>query len=217
MPTVVSSIFAFCLLVASQVGCPGALGQTATDKRPAPNGSKVNCTDNNPLAKQLPPAGPACEQELLARRGRPFMFPAHNGVAFGVSSEPDKPSLLHLWVDNQTDKSETFYVCCALTLFAHIDIFDSQGHRILSKADQRGLKSCREGCKIVEGCDCSGSATVPPHTIEMLDSADVSVGYDIPPGRFVISARNPPGLCNGDVDKYEGSPHAPPGLVISVP
>jgi len=142
------------------------------------------------------------------------MFPARNGIAFGVSSEPDTPSSLILWLDNQTDKSEDFYFCCASTLFEHIDIFDSQGHRILSKTDHIELKARSEGHEVLQVCTCSGSLAVPAHTIQMFDFADLSLGYDLPPGQYVISERNPPAVYNLDADKHEGSHHAPLGLAI---
>jgi hypothetical protein len=56
------------------------------------------------------------------------MFSAHdNGVAFGVSSAPDRPRDLTLWVDNQTDTSMTFFVCCSAFLLTQIDIYNSAG------------------------------------------------------------------------------------------
>jgi hypothetical protein len=129
--------------------------------------STVSCADR-PNAKDLPPPGPACEKELLARRGRPYMFPARDGLAYGVSSSPEDPSALNLWTDNQTDRAVSLFFCCVSTLFAHIDIFDSEGNRVLSRTDRAEQKARSEGREIVQVCTCSGSSSVPPHTISTL-------------------------------------------------
>jgi hypothetical protein len=178
--------------------------------------STVSCTDSS-YAKELPPPGPACEKELFARRGRPFMFPAHDGIAFGVSSGPDKPVTLHLWADNQTDKPESLYFCCVSTLFGHSDVFDSEGHRVLSKDDQVEQKARLEGRVTVEVCSCSGWLSVPPHTIQLLDSEDISRGYNLQPGRYNVSERNPLSPYNLTPDEHEAAHHNPDGLTISVP
>lgn len=179
------------------------------------SGSTVSCADK-PYAKNLPPPGPACEKELLARRGRPFMFPVRDGIAYGVSFGPDGPSVLYLWADNQTDKAVSLPFCCAQTLFAHIDIFDSAGRRVLSRTDQAEQKARSEGREIVQVCTCSGSSSVPPHAIQLFVSADISEGYDLRPGRYTVSERNPPATYNLRPDLPQAA-HTPPGLEISIP
>jgi hypothetical protein len=194
-----------------------ALLGASGDRISATSNSKVSCADNKPFAKPLPSPGPACEQEVFARRGRPFMFPARNGIAFGVSSEPDKPSSLNLWVDNQTDKAESLYFCCASTLFDHIDIFDSRGHRVMSKTDQIEQKARAEGRTIIDACTCSGWSAIPPHTIQIFVSADISQGYALQPDRYTISERSPRPPYNLHPDENEGAPKVPLGLAISIP
>jgi hypothetical protein len=178
--------------------------------------SAVSCSDT-PYAKELPPPGPACENELFARRGRPVMFPARNGIALGVSSSPDKHSALYLWADNRTSEAVTFYVCCVVTLFDNIDIFDSEGHRVLSRADQAEQKARSEGLQTEQICTCSGWSVVPPHTIQLVASADISDGCTLQPGRYTISERNPPALYNLKTDDHAAAPHDQPGLVVSMP
>ena len=86
------------------------------------------------------------------------MFSANaNGVAFGVSSAPDRPRHLTLWVDNQTDTSMTFFVCCSAFLLTHIDIYNSADARLANR--DVGLDK-----GVVESCTCSGERTVAPHT-----------------------------------------------------
>jgi hypothetical protein len=110
--TFLSSILALVVLLVNQSGSVDTHLQTSTNSNTKSVESTVSCTDGS-YAKDLLSPGPACEKELFARRGRPFMFPARDGIAVGVSSGPDKPAALYLCADNQTDKAETFYICCA--------------------------------------------------------------------------------------------------------
>jgi hypothetical protein len=145
------------------------------------------------------------------------MFPARDGIAVGVSSGSDKPAALYLWADNQTDKAETFYICCVSTLFENIDIFDSEGRRFLSKGDKAEQKARSEGRETVQVCSCSGWFSLPPQTIRLVDSADVSQGYTLQPGRYTVSERNPPAPYNLRPDEHEAAHHNPEGLAISIP
>jgi len=174
--------------------------------------STVSCTDK--YGKDLPQP---CEKELLARRGRPFMFPARDGIAFGVSSGPDRPLALYLWADNQTDKVQNLLFCCVSTLFEHIDIFDSEGHRVLSTGDQAEQKARSEGRETVEACSCSGWISVPPHTIQLFVSADISQGYTLQSSRYTISEQNPTAPYNLQPDEHNATHHNPVGLIISIP
>lgn len=136
----------------------GAVGrrEAVSDSNTKSIQSAVGCVER-PDGKPLPPPGPAWEQELFARHGRPFMFPVRGGVAFGVSSAPDNSSSLYLWADNQTGEAVTLYFCCISTLFDHIEIFDSEGHRVLGKSDQVAQKALSEPRDLVQVCSCSGS------------------------------------------------------------
>jgi len=179
--------------------------------------SIVACTDNSKKASELPPPGPQCAKEEFAKRGQPFMFPAHRGVAYGISSGPDRPSTLYLWADNRTEKEVDLLICCVSTLFDQIDIYDSAGVRLLSKADQAARKAGLEGRVVVGGgCTCSGWVLVPPHTIEFLEFADISDGYVLSTGRYVITERPP---LSGLNPRAEGqtAASAPSGLAISIP
>jgi hypothetical protein len=216
VPTSISSAVACVLLFMSQGGLACAPPQAAGGPDTKSIKSIIDCTDK-PYAKDLPPPGPACEKELLARRGHPFMFSTRNGIAFGVSSEPDKPPTLYLWVDNQSDKPVNLLICCGSTLAEHIDIFDSEGHRVLSKMDRAEQKARSEGREMVEGCTCSGWVSVPPHTIRLLDSTEISTWYSIQPGRYTISEQNPPAAYNLKPDEPGVALHAPPGLSLSIP
>jgi hypothetical protein len=176
--------------------------------------STVACGEMS-YAREVPQRGHTCEEELLAKRGRPHMFLARNGFAFGVSSNPQKPTALYLWANNQTEKAVMLLVCCGSTLFEHINIFDSSGHRVPSKLDQSEEKARSDGKQFVRTCTCSGSVSVPPHSIELIDFYDdISIWYSLPPGRYTISERNPPAPY---ILKEDENGTAPEGLRISIP
>ena len=192
--------------------CAQATGDTGT----APHQSEVKCVDKyyNPGAKPLPLPGPVCEKEVFARRGRPFMFPAHDGIAYGVSLEPGEPPSLNLWVDNQTNEAKTIDFCCGSTLYHHIDIFDSEGHRVPSRYDQYEREAFSEGHEIVETCTCSGIVAILPHMMQIIDGAAVVRFYSLGPGRYTVSERQSPAQRFGP-NNYE-KVKAPAGLSISI-
>ncbi len=180
--------------------------------------SIVACTDNSIPPSELPLPGPQCAKEEFAKRGQPFMFPARRGVAYGISSNPGKPSTLSLWADNRTEKGVELLICCVSTLFEQIDIYDSAGVRLLSKADQAARKAGLEGGVVVGGgCTCSGWVLVPPHTIKFLEFADISDGYVLASGRYIIAERPPVSGSNPKPEAQTAASSAPSGLAISLP
>jgi hypothetical protein len=179
--------------------------------------SIVACTDNSKPPSELPPPGPQCAKEEFSKRGQPFMFPAHRGIAYGISSGPDKPSTLYLWADNRTEKDVDLLICCVSTLFEQIDIYDSAGVRLPSKLDQAAQKAGREGRVVVQECTCSGWVLVPPHTIKFLESADISDGYVLSSGRYIITERPPVSGLNVRPEAQTAASSAPSGLAISIP
>jgi hypothetical protein len=197
---------------------PSEPRETKKGRRGALNNlqSTVACTDRA-YSPKLPDAGPACEEELFARRGRPFMFPARNGIAHGVSSDPDKASGLNLWVDNQSAEPVSLMFCCATTLFANIEVFDSDGRRVLSKADREAQQAASEGRELAEVCTCSGNVLIAPHTMQLFDFADISREYTLKPGRYMITERNTPNTHNLITEANQRQHHGLTGLVISIP
>lgn len=198
------------LLLAS--ACGFAVSIRASGKNHAPPQSTISCLASSPVAV-VPPYGPSCEKELFAKCGRPFMFPAHAAIVLGISSALDHSTNLCLWGDNRTSKPVNVGVCCTAFLFAHIDVFDSSGHRMMSAADQSAAKA--HGVQ-TESCTCNILFTVPPHTMEILDPADLSENYALPAGRYTIGERYPPASYNlSAVNQGKSSNHN--GLAISLP
>jgi len=180
--------------------------------------SKVACTDNSKRPSELPAPGLVCEQQEFSKRGRPLMFPAHGGIAWGISSDPAGRPILYLWADNQTEEVQTLYVCCISTVFEHINVYDSEGHRVLSKDEETERKARSEGhvTVTVQVCSCSGWVLLQPHTIKFIEFANISDGYALPPGRYIVAGKKPTSEPDGETEKQNRSP-LPPGLSISVP
>ena len=210
-------IFAVFLILPNQGGNAEPHRPSSASAGTKSGKSEVACTDNSKPASALPRPGPQCEKDEFAKRGRPFMFPANGGLAFGVSSVPGKPSTLYLWADNQTEKAESLYVCCISTLFEHIEVYDAGGHRVLSKMDLAEQQASSDGKVTLRGCSCSGWVLVPPHTIEILEYADISDGYLLSTGRYVITERTPAAPSNPNPEVQKAASHPPPGLAISIP
>jgi Carboxypeptidase regulatory-like domain len=178
--------------------------------------STVICTDRA-YSPKLPDTGPACEKELFERRGRPFMFPVRNGIAYGISSDPNKVSELTLWIDNQSAEPVRAMSCCVATLFGEVEVFDSDGRRVLSKADREAQQAGSEGREMVDVCSCSVVFLIAPHTMQLFDFADISREYTLKPGRYTITERNPPHTFNLITEANQREHHGLAGLVISIP
>ena len=177
--------------------------------------SRVECYDNSKPKRDWPLPGPECAKRVFAKFGQPFMFPAQNGIAYGISAAPDNPSNLSLWVDNQTPAPQDFYLCCISTVLDHIDVYDEKRHRILSESDKFEQKAQAEGTPTVKVCSCSTTVAIPPHIIAYLGSADLSRGYTLPSGKYTISERKPTGEASFNTEPPGNS--LPAGLSVLIP
>ena len=150
--------------------------------------SKVACVDNAKPQAELPQPGSQCAEKEFAKRGRPSMYPPHNGVATGFST-PQESTTVYMWMDNQTNESRSYSTCSTTGVVDAIDVYDSAWHRLLSKQEQRLRKTCAEHQEFLPmGCSWSKTVTVAPHTIQVVDSSDLSGSYLLSPGRFFIVA-----------------------------
>jgi hypothetical protein len=160
--------------------------QTSLGKFPSTS-SKVVCIDNSKPKSQLPPPGLRCEEEEFLKRGKPAMSPVHGGIAFGVSSPPGNPKAVDVWMDNQTDKQQSYYVCCRSTFLDDIDVYDAGGQRLIGNEEQAERKICAEGGEVDLVCSCSAVIMVAPHTVQVVDSGVLTDGYVLSPGRYFVT------------------------------
>jgi len=178
--------------------------------------SRVECNDDSKPKRDWLLPGPECAKQVFAKFGQPFMFPARKGIAYGISVPPDKPGTIFLWADNQTPAPQGFLICCISTVLDHVDVYDEEGHRVLSESDKLKQKAEAEGTPTTEVCSCSGWVTIPPHVIACFafSSADLSQQYKLPSGKYIVSERTPAGTAN-----FSTAPSAKPpaGLPILIP
>lgn len=155
--------------------------------------SKVDCVDNTKPKSELPLPGPRCEEVEFAKRGKPVMSMSDGGIAYGISFPDGKPTTVYIWLDNQTDEPQHYYVCCRASFLNYIEVYDSAGQRLLRKGEQAGQKLCdRE----LAGCMCSTWVSVAPHTVQVVDSGDLGDGYLLSAGRyFVVPSRSGRKAC----------------------
>lgn len=194
----------------------GALVQNHKGQTESVMQSSVACSDSSTIlpAKRTPEV---CAESDFALYGRPVMFPLRNGIAYGVSVAPDKPASVTIWMDNQTEKPESFGFCCNATFVGFISVYDQKGQRIPSKREIANAKAQAGDIASLPGCSCSGFGTVPPHSLKVIDHGDVSTGYDLAPGRYTI-VEYPP-----RINAAPGPPPSPtlpptgPRLAISLP
>lgn len=159
--------------------------------------SRVVCTDSTKPKSQVPPPGPQCAEEEFAKRGKPVMSPAHNGIAFGISSAPDNTMKVSIWMDNQLEQSQHYLMCCGSSFRDAIDVYDSGWRRLISKQEQAVQQICSEGREFVKSCTCSAWGSVAPHTLQVVDSGDLADGYVLSPGRYFIA---PASVNRGDCE-----------------
>jgi hypothetical protein len=81
-----------------------------------------------------------CAESDFALYGRPVMFSPRDGIAYGVSLAPDKPGLVTIWMDNQTQKPQNVFICCNATFVRYIDIYNNAGQRIRGKIEIANTK-----------------------------------------------------------------------------
>jgi hypothetical protein len=180
------------LLAASALILQGANQPQPTATNPSQSAtavpSKIGCANSSviPVKDRTPEL---CVETELAQHGHPVMFPLRNGVAYGVSLNPDKPLVVNIWMDNQTDKTQNYYICCNLTFAARIDLYDAKGHRIPSRIDFELEKAGLADGDAGWGCGCSGWSVVPPHTLQVVDGGDLKANYTLAPGSYSISER----------------------------
>jgi len=169
-----------------------------------------------------------CEKKDFSRTGRPVIFPASNGLQFGMSVAHErfvkgKPIGLYLWQVNPTDKPLS-YVSCPPVF--EMEVFDFYGHRVLDLFEQKRRQP--PGMESVQVCTATMRATVAPQTCSASEgTADLSQQYSLPPGEYLITRRDERRTAEGTGTGESSDPQAPvtaraeaypsrPGIVIFI-
>ncbi len=160
------------------------------------------CLDTDGFSDQKAPKPPkACSQKDIQRYGRPIMFRRRDGVAFGISTlhttvSKDGDSTVYLWLSNQSRLPQGYDVCCNVTLFKKIEVFDSAGVRLENASDVR-LKDLQDKDQAyVEGCSCSAMLNIAPGSCSVVDQGSLNakgIAYDLRPGKYTVRERSPSG------------------------
>lgn len=162
----------------------------------APTPSLVACVDPGKSPSQTAPAGAQCAALEFARKGKPLLSAATDGVAFGVSVPPGKAGLIYIWMDNQTDEQKYYLACCRATFLERFDIYDSSGQRILNREEEKDRNACFKGSTFALECTCSGLVEVKPHTMQIVDSGDIADGYSLQPGLYALAPAQKTDVCD---------------------
>lgn len=158
------------------------------------------------------PLSPNCAKADFSKLGRPMMLYPQGGLQFALSVGPariiyESPAILHLWVDNQTNKEASVMTCQTLDFFwaEEFDLYDAYGHRLVKKSEQENGKQKTtspdggpyNAC--LGGWVCGRNFPIPiaAHTCNNGDNyqlpydfnRDLLSYYDLPPGTYFVAPR----------------------------
>jgi hypothetical protein len=175
-----------------------------------------------------------CEEEVSPDTGRPVMLPSKNGVVWGLSTNPvhyGEPISVLLWLNNPTDEPQSVMTCGGIDYFwaRGIDIFDSAGHRVLTRAEEKRKTAISQNPEQIPlpsrledtwMCDRNFPITIPPHacmhgTFSSLPydfSRDLRTYYELPPGRYYIVRKE----STATAEKTAFLPDPSQGLAVDV-
>jgi hypothetical protein len=148
------------------------------------------------LAAQLPKA---CKQEDIETYGRPVLFSRRGGLTFGVSSPRDhyekgEQIHIHIWLSNEFNDKQEFYICCENTFLEHIKVLDESGNRLESVPEIAVRKAHEKGLESVQVCSCSGFSVVAAGSCRVIDGGTLNrhdTAYDLAPGEYSVEEREP--------------------------
>jgi hypothetical protein len=136
----------------------------------------------------------SCTTPDIERYGQPVMFERRNGIAFGVSvPKPvfarNADATVYIWLSNESNQPQRYYMCCELTFFKKIDVFDASGS-LVESAYHRMLRNMGKNYDTgFAGCSCSGFRLVQPGSCSVVDQGTLNkkgISYDLPPGQYTI-------------------------------
>ena len=178
------------------------------------DGDALNVAFAKSLAKRNDAALPAqCARANFSTLGRPMMLePFTSGLQFGLSVaeekiELGKPAVLHLWIDNPSDKEASVWTCMDLDYFwaTGFDLYDAAGHRVLRKKMWEPERKPGAGEEEKKNKLCSGgwvcfrnfAIRIPAHTCFNGETdpkgydfnRDLAMYYDLAPGTYYVVPR----------------------------
>ncbi len=147
------------------------------------------------------PAVPAeCNKPQLLVHGWPYPIEGTYDPGYALSMDQhqflrDDPVPLYLWTNNSTDHPLELGGCSnpAFLKAGGYVLYDAYGHRILDKRQIASDDRCKaDPSGYVEPLNCTATVfwSLPPHTC-IVSPIDLAKLYDLPPGEYTISTRDP--------------------------
>ncbi len=136
----------------------------------------------------------SCMTGDMEKYGRPVMFERRNGIAFGVSVRKpvfatNTATTVYIWLSNESNQPQHYYMCCELTFFKRIDVFDASGS-LVESAYHKMLRNMGRNYETgFAGCTCSGGRLVQPRSCSVVDQGTLNekgISYDLSPGQYTI-------------------------------
>jgi hypothetical protein len=118
------------------------------------------------------------------------MLPADDGIAFGVSVSPTNQTDIFVWMDNQTNVTQSYLDACNVSYLKAFIVYDSNGRRLLTKTELKSPPDSPDQLE-VEVCSCCILLAVAPHTMQVVDHGNLSDVYALLPGRYLIKPIDP--------------------------
>lgn len=150
-------------------------------------------------APQAPIPAECNRAELLAH-GRPLLIDGAHDPAYGLSMTQhefvrDEAVPVYLWTNNSSDHAIEIGGCTEPGYFraGGFVLYDAYGHRILNKRQIASDKECKahpDGYYNPPVCTATVSFSLAAHTC-MSNPVDLAREYDLPPGEYTISTRDP--------------------------
>lgn len=179
----------------------------------------VVCDQVTTVSLKLQPTGtateltaPSCNNPGFEKARYHVIFPARNGFAEGISSERNsfgegELMPMKLWYSNTTDKQSVLGICGGYSFQSAITVYNYNGRHLLSHDEEKW------GEGFLVNCESSEMLPVPPHTCVLEESGYLGKDYELPPGRYKVTAKD---ACpSPDISANSPIP-ANAGLTISV-
>jgi len=134
-----------------------------------------------------------CGDEEFRKNGKPLMTLPLNGVAFGVSASPTDPTAVFVWMDNQTDQTQDYFMACNVTFLSAFFLYDSAGNLMLTQRERNARQPRNPGDPPdLEECSCCIFLAIAPHTLQVVDRGDLKLAYSPVPGTYSLVPVNHP-------------------------
>lgn len=144
--------------------------------------SHVECADNSTILPKEDRTPERCSESDFALYGKPVMFPMHGGLAYGISVSPMNPTLITIWLDNQTQSPYVYGFCCELTFARAFELHGENGGRVPRKEEIKKGELRNSNTQWVESCSCSGWVNIPSNALKVVDSGHLRNAYTLAPG-----------------------------------